>query len=153
MIKPYFPSQSDQPSPLTVQVKRHVRFEELDPLGIVWHGCYASFFEDARTDLGIKYGVGYLDFYKHDIKAPLKIMHIDYHYPLRFQEIFTIEAIQHWTEAARINIEFIIRNSEGKNATTGYTVQMMLDANDNILTIPPPFYMEFLNKWKSGVLR
>ena len=153
MIRPYFPSQEGQPPPLRIQVKRRVRFEELDPLGIVWHGCYASFFEDARSDLGIKYGVGYLDFYKHGIKAPLRIMHVDYHYPLRFQEVFSIEAIQHWTDAARINIEFIIRNSEGSITTGGYTVQMMLDSNDQILTFPPPFYTEFLNKWKSGELK
>jgi len=79
-------------------------------------------------------------------------MHFDYHRPLRFQEKMAIEGILHWSDAARMNFEFIIRNSNGELATTGFTVQMMLDSNENILVIPPPFYVEFCNKWKAGEL-
>jgi acyl-CoA thioester hydrolase len=51
-----------------------------------------------------------------------------------------------------MNFEFIIRNSNGELATTGFTVQMMLDSNEDIRVIPPPFYVEFCKKWKSGKL-
>ena len=152
MLKPYFPKCQDQPVPLKVGVKRTVRFEEVDALGIVWHGRYASYFEDARIALGQKYGIGYMDFYTHGVVAPIKKMHFDYHRPLRFQETMMIEGILHWSEAARMNFEFIIRNSNGELATTGFTVQMMLDSNENIRVIPPSFYVEFCNKWKSGEL-
>ena len=40
-----------------------VRFNEADPLGIVWHGHYIRYFEDGREDFGKSYGIGYLDFY------------------------------------------------------------------------------------------
>ena len=60
MRKPYFPSRKRDPSPLRVTVERRVRFEETDPLAIVWHGRYASYFEDARSAAGEKYGIGYL---------------------------------------------------------------------------------------------
>ena len=152
MLKPYFPKCKDQPLPLKVGVERTVRFEEVDALGIVWHGRYASYFEDARIALGQKYEIGYMDFYAHGVVAPIKKMHFDYHRPLRFQETITIEGILHWSDAARMNFEFIIRNSNGELATTGFTVQMMLDSNENILVIPPPFYVEFCNKWKAGEL-
>ena len=109
MIKPYFPTSKGQPQPLRIRTTRRVRFEEVDPLGFVWHGRYSSFFEDARTALGDKYGIGYLDFYKHGIITPIKKIHIDYHHPLRFQEDFAIEGLLHWSEAARINFEFIIK--------------------------------------------
>ena len=68
-----------------------------------------------------------MDFYKHKVVAPIKQMHFDYHRPLRYRESMTIEAIWHWSEAARINYEFIILDPNGQLATTGYTVQMMLD--------------------------
>ena len=152
MNRPYFPSCEGQPAPLRVQAKRRVRFEEVDSLGIVWHGRYPSFFEDARTALGEKYGIGYMDFYEHGVVVPIKKMHIDYHLPLRFQEDFTVEGLLHWSEAARINFEFIIRGGEGHVTTTGYSVQMMLDRNENLLMIPPPFYSEFLDRWKEGKL-
>ena len=152
MIKPYFPKTVNQIPPLRHTVTRKVRFEEVDPLGIVWHGRYASFFEDARTALDAAFGIGYMDFYLKGIFAPIKKMHVDYHLPLKFEEVFTIEAILHWTEAARINHEFIITNAEGRVATTGYTVQMMLDGNGDILVVPPPFYRDFCEKWKNGKL-
>ena len=153
MLKPYFPKREDEPLPLKVCVERTVRFEEVDALGIVWHGRYASYFEDARIALGKKYGIGYMDFYTHGVVAPIKIMHFDYHLPLQFQEKMTIKGILHWSDAARMNFEFTIRNGNGELATTGFTVQLMLDRNENILMIPPPFYEEFCNKWKSGVLK
>jgi acyl-CoA thioester hydrolase len=152
MLKPYFPKSKDQPESLRVSVERTVRFEEVDALGIVWHGRYASYFEDARIALGQRYEIGYLEFYTHGVVAPIKKMHFDYHRPLRFEEAVTIEGILHWSDAARMNFEFIIRNRNGEIATTGFTVQMMLDSNENILVIPPPFYVDFCNKWKAGDL-
>ena len=152
MLKPYFPRQLDHPPPLRYHVERIVRFEEVDVLGIVWHGRYASYFEDARAGLGQKYGIGYLDFYAHGVAAPIKKMYFDFHRPLRFQERVTIEGILHWSEAARMNFEFVIRNKNEQPATTGYTVQMMLDFEENLLVIPPPFYQEFCNRWKAGEL-
>ena len=79
-----------------------VTLEEVDPLGIVWHGRYPSYFEDARVALGNRFGIGYMDFYEKGIVTPIKKMHVDYHLPLTFQQPFTIEGILHWTEAARL---------------------------------------------------
>lgn len=152
MIKPYFPKEDGRPPPLRALRRRRVRFEEVDPLGIVWHGRYASYFEDARVELGQKYGIGYMDFFKHQVVAPIKKLHVDYHLPLRYPEEITLEAVLHWSDAARMNFEFIIRNGAGLVATTGYTVQMMLDLQENILVIPPVFYGEFCNRWKAGEL-
>ncbi len=152
MKKAYFPAQPGDPQPLTATVERVVRFEEVDPLGIVWHGRYPSYFEDARVALGEKYGIGYLDIYNQGVLAPVKKMHVDYHRPLRFGEPFTIEGILHWSEAARLNHEFIIRDKEGRVATTGYSVQMLMDAKENLLLLPPPFLAKFLERWRAGGL-
>ncbi len=150
MKKPYFPVQENGPAPLQIEVRRQVRFEEVDPLGIVWHGRYASYFEDARTALGDKYGVGYKNFYAHNVVAPVKIMHLDYHHPLMFQDEFTIKGILYWSDAARMNHEFEIKTRTDQLVATGYSVQLMQDINHNLLMIPPPFYLAFCRKWKAG---
>lgn len=152
MEKPYFISNKEDPPPLRIEVSRRVRFEETDPLGIVWHGHYASYFEDARVALGEKYGIGYLDYYENNVTAPIKKMHIDYHRPLRFLEEFTIEGILHWSDALRINNEFILRDRDNRITTTGYTVQVLLDRDSNLMLVPPPFIKTFREKWKSGDL-
>lgn len=153
MSRPYFPPQEGGPAPLRVIVERQVRFEEVDPLNIVWHGRYPSFFEDARVAFGARYGIGYLDCYEEGILTPIKQMHIDYFRPLRFPETCSIEGILHWSAAARLNFEFIIRNREGEVTTTGYTVQMLLDPEQKIMLIPPPFLRDFLDRWQAGEIR
>jgi acyl-CoA thioester hydrolase len=152
MNKPYFPARPGDPEPLRRTVTRRVRFEEVDSLGIVWHGRYASYFEDARDALGEAYGIAYMDFYHRGVVVPIKKIHVDFHRPLRFRVEARIEAALRWSEAARMNYEFVIRDGTGRVAATGYTVQMMLDLQDNLCMIPPPFYADFLERWKTGKL-
>ncbi len=152
MRKAYFPKEEGAPAPLACTVERRVRFEEVDPLGIVWHGRYASFFEDARVALGEKYGIGYMDLYRNGILAPIKKFHVDHFSPLAFGDEFTVEGILHWSPAARINFEFIIRNRKGEQAARGYTVQMMLDTERNICMVHPPYFKAFCDRWEKGEL-
>lgn len=150
MMTPYFRAGMGAPAPLRTELSRQVRFEEVDPLGIVWHGRYAGYFEDARVALCDRYGIGYMDFHRNGVAAPIRKLHVDYFRPLCFQEVFTIEGVLHWTEATRMNIEFILRNEAREVTTTGYSVQMMLDAERNFLLVPPPFYREFIDRWRGG---
>ncbi len=152
MKKPYFRSSVDDPPALRCITERVVRFEEVDALAIVWHGRYPSYFEDGRVLLGEQYGLGYMDFYQQGIVAPIKQLHVDYQLPLRFGESFTIEAILHWSDAVRLNHEFILRNAAGEVTTSGYTVQLLLDKQDNVLMVPPPFYEQFRQRWQVGEL-
>jgi acyl-CoA thioester hydrolase len=153
VFKPYFKSLEDAPCPLECTVQRKVRFEEVDALGIVWHGRYPSYFEDGRGALGEKYGISYLEFHRNNIIAPIKAMHIDYHKPLTYPDIITIKAILHWSDAARLNIEYTITDNKGELMTTGYTIQLLLDLNKNLHMVLPPFYVEFCRKWKAGELK
>ncbi|MDX9981319.1 MAG: acyl-CoA thioesterase [Lentisphaeria bacterium] len=150
--KPYFPPVPGAPPPLRATVSRQVRFEEVDLLGIVWHGRYASYFEDARVALGQRYGIGYETFREHQTPVPIKQMYVDYRLPLRYGDEFTVEAIMHFTEAARLNVEFVIRNAAGETATTGYSVQLMLDRDFQLLVTPPPFFQDVCRRWQAGEL-
>jgi len=152
MHKPYFPKKEGHPLPLRAEFRRRVRFEEVDPLGIVWHGRYPSYFEDARTALGDKYCIGYNILYQHGVVTPIRQFHIDYFASLRFDQEFVIEGIQHYSESARINTEYVIRDSYGKITTRGYTVQMFLDLEGNILIDFPDFFAAFAERWKRDKL-
>ena len=41
-----------------------IRFSEIDSMGVVWHGSYTLYFEDAREAFGQKYGLGYMTFFE-----------------------------------------------------------------------------------------
>ncbi|CCO23424.1 acyl-CoA thioesterase [Maridesulfovibrio hydrothermalis] len=149
--KAYFSSPSGCPAPLCHTVERTVRFEEVDPMNIVWHGRYPGYFEDGRVALGDMYGIGYMDLYKYKIAAPIKKMQVDYIKPLHFGETFSIETMLHWTEAARMNYEFIIRNSDGEKTTTGCTVQLFVQDGE-LMMYQPDFFAEMCLKWKENSL-
>ncbi len=152
MRKSYFPVVQDAPAPLRLTVKRRVRFEEVDSMGIVWHGRYPSYLEDGRVALGRRYGISYSDFIREQIPVPVRQMQIDYYRPLRFEEDFEIRTILHWSEAARINFEYEIYTAHALLVCTGCTVQLMLDRNFDVLLSPPPFFAAFLTRWKQGEL-
>ncbi len=148
----YFPLRPGCPPPLRLAVERRVRFEEVDPLGIVWHGRYPSYFEDARVALGDRFGVGYHDFYAQGVVTPIKRLQVDYARPLRFGEVATVEGILHWSEAARIDFEYVIRDGTGQVATTGCSVQLLLGEDQQVLLVFPPFYEAFRARWRAGEL-
>lgn len=150
MRKPYFSTAPGDPAPLRQTVQRRVRFEEVDPLGIVWHGRYPSYLEDARVAVCETFGIGYMDLYAAGVLAPIKKMHLDYHRPLRFGQVCSIEGALHFTEAARINYSCSIRDEAERLCTTGYTVQLMLDADEVLQMVPPRSIWNFCSAGAKG---
>lgn len=148
----YFTVYEGAPDPLRVTVKRRVRFEEVDPLNIVWHGRYASFLEDGRSGFGENYCLSYLDMYREGFLAPIVQMHIDYHAPLRFPVEFTIEATLHWTEAVRLNFSYRLTGPESNTVATAFTVQLFTSLTGDPLLILPVYIEKLRERWHQGDL-
>lgn len=150
MKEKYFPGEEHDPSPLQATCKRRVRFEEIDSLGMVWHGRFPSYLEDGRIAFGDAYGLSYQSFMVHDTVAPIVKMHIDYRSVLRFDEMITIESQLHWSDAARLNFSYTIYNGKGDVAATGYTVQLLTEPDGTMLLVLPEWLKSFREKWKAG---
>ncbi len=56
---------------LTVSTEVRVRFNENDPLGIVWHGNYIKYFEDGREAFGREHNIGYLEIFDLGFSTPI----------------------------------------------------------------------------------
>lgn len=150
--KAYFKAETDSPPPLSAETKRKVRFEEVDPLGIVWHGRYPSYLEDGRVALGDKFDLSYIRMRKENFYAPIVQMHLDYHHPLKYHEEMTIIATLHWSEAARLNFEYEIITQSGQVAATGYTVQLLTTIDKEMLMMRPEYVEKFYERWRKGIL-
>jgi acyl-CoA thioester hydrolase len=148
----YFKPEKNAPLPLEAEVSRIVRFEEVDALRIVWHGHFSSYFEDARTAFGVKYGLGYMDMVKAGYIAPIAQLHFDYHAPITYPEKVVIKIQGIWSEAAKMIFEYEIRGPENRLAVTGYTVQLFTDMNFQVQMLTPPFLEAFRKRWKEGTL-
>ena len=152
MREPYFPNDPSAPPPLRATVTRRVRFEEADPLGIVWHGRYAGYFEDARECLGDTLGIGYMAFFSRGFGIPVRRFTVDYLNPLAYPDEFSIEALLHWSEAMRLNYEFVIRAHGGIVCATGFCVHLLVNRDRSVQLTMPDFYRDFLDRWRAGEL-
>ncbi|MDR1886684.1 MAG: acyl-CoA thioesterase [Prevotellaceae bacterium] len=128
----------------TVRVK--IRFSETDSMGVVWHGNYIRFFEDAREAFGIKYGIPYLDVYHNGYYTPIVSVNCEYKSPLKYGDEALVEIRYFDTPAAKIVFKYNIYNPvTGSLAATGETVQVFLSIADNCLSINNPAFFE---EWK-----
>ena len=148
----YFSRQPGWPAPLTAATSRDVRFEEIDLLGIVWHGRYSSYLEDGRVAFGKRYGLSYQRFRDERIAAPIVQMHLDYLSPLRFGETVCIEATLCWCEALRLNFEYRLSRGE-REVARGYTVQLLTDLTGNLLLVAPEWVQSFRQRWQEGLMQ
>lgn len=140
-------------APLEVVIERAVRFEELDPMGVMWHGRYASWFEDGREAVGRRYGISYRDFYAHRHMAPIRRFSVEYCRPLRHDGVYRIHTSLLWSEAARMDFQYVIRDAEGTVMTRASTVQLFTDMDGVLQLDHPDFYKRFLTAWKNGEFR
>lgn len=148
----YFTTPQGAPAPLEKSVLRTVRFNEIDPMDIMWHGHYASYFEDARVALGDAYGIGYRDFYDRGFIIPVRRMQIDYLAPLEYGREYEIKARLFYAESARLNYDFSVLDASGRLYARGCTVQLFLDKDKNLLLERPPFFEAFCRRWAAGGL-
>lgn len=127
---------------LTERTEVLVRFNEADPLGIVWHGHYIRYFEDGREAFGIKYGIGYLDFYRKGYVVPVVSVQCDYKRSLRYGERVVVETHFEPTEAAKLKFSYrLYKAGTNELVATGSSVQVFLDKESSTLQlVNPPFF-------------
>lgn len=134
---------------LTNRIEVLVRFNEADPLGIVWHGHYIRYFEDGREAFGIAHGLGYLDVYKRGFVIPVVSVQCDYKRSLRYGDRVIVETEFIPTEAAKLTFKYRLFNAvSGEVVASGSSVQVFLSREDSILQLTnPPFFED----WKKSM--
>jgi len=135
---------------LSGTIEVNVRFNEADPLGIVWHGHYIRYFEDGREAFGNEHGIGYLDFYKKGYVIPIVNVQCDYKRSLKYGEKVIVETIYMPCDAAKLKFDYRLYNAVTKQVVaTGHSVQVFLDKETSTLQlVNPPFF----EAWKAKML-
>lgn len=127
-----------------------IRFSEVDSMGIVWHGSYSLYFEDAREQFGKEYNLGYLYIFGQGFYAPLVELHLEYKKPLKYKDRAKIEIVYRHTEAAKLIFDYTIYSLPDNNVVaTGYSIQVFLDREFNLMWDLPPFINEWQNRYLS----
>lgn len=123
-----------------------VRFNEADPLGIVWHGHYIRYFEDGREDFGNQYGIGYLDFFNNGFVIPVVNVDCSYKKSLRYGDSVIVETSFIPCDAAKIQFSYRLFNKKTMDlVASGNSVQVFLDKENSSLQLQNP---QFFEEWK-----
>src|SRR6478609_5516506 len=143
--------QYNEAAALTVSHEIRVRFNETDPLGIVWHGYYITYFEDGREAFGRHHGISYLDILKTGYTTPIVKSTCEHKLSLRYGDVVRVETTIVDTPAAKMILRYTIYDAKNEIACTGETVQVFLDSQGELMLTNPPFYEEW--KQKMGLIK
>ena len=128
-----------------------VRFNEVDSMGVVWHGNYIRYFEDGREDFGDRFSINYLDFRNRGILIPIVKIVCDFKKPLIYGDTALVETRFVDSEAAKILYDYTLLNNKSHEiVATGSSVQVFLNLKRELLLDFPPFFLSW--KKRNGLL-
>jgi acyl-CoA thioester hydrolase len=103
----------DHNSPLLASCSLRIPFNDLDPAGVVWHGRFFKYFEQARARQMDEIGYGYAEMYESGFNWPVVDARIRYHKPqVLNQEIVIIAALVEWELRLKVDHEIITKAGE-----------------------------------------
>lgn len=138
-------------SNLSAVAQIEIRFNECDPLGIVWHGNYVNYFQEGREAFSKKYGLDYLHMYENGYATPIVHLSTDFKKTLTYRDIALVETTMRLTPAAKIIFDYVIRNGNtGDLICKGTTTQVFVTSGTMELSLViPAIYMDW--KIKNGL--
>ena len=136
---------------LTAEKDLEIRFSEVDMMGVVWHGSYATYLEDAREAFGAKYGLSYMKYIVEYTFAPIVELNLNYRKPLRYGMKPKVRITYRPSDAAKILFDYEIYNPEdGEVYLKAHSVQVFMDRDYHLFWESPAFYAEW--KKQMGLL-
>lgn len=138
------------PFQLITHTPFRVRFNEVDPLGIMWHGHYFKIFEDGREEFGRNFGLSYLDIFNEGYVAPVIDIHCDYKKSLQYGDTGFVETKFINQLAAKLVFHYRMYFADSKaTIATGISSQVFLHADTRELQlVAPPFFAEWKQQMK-----
>lgn len=124
-----------------------IRFSDTDAMGVVWHGNYLKFFEDAREYFGEVFCLEYLEIHRMGFFVPIAETKIKYLEPISYGDKIVVEIIFVFNRAAKLNFEYKLRNTDTQNVVAkGITSQVFVSADTRKMILSKP---DFFVAWES----
>lgn len=126
-----------------------VRFSELDPMGIVWHGTYVKYLEDGRESFGRHYpGIDYATMAREHTPAPVYDLHLRHLAPLRLGDTAEVRTVYVHHIGARLDFRYEVRRLPDRQlCLRATTTQLFTDAEGRLLPVLPPYVEAWQRRW------
>lgn len=112
----------------TAEVSIKVPFHDVDAMNVVWHGNYFRYFEVAREALLDQFGYGYRAMKESGYVWPVVDTRVKYRDVVIFEQHILVRArVEEFENRLKVGYQ-IVDAATGKRTTTGYTVQVAVNA-------------------------
>jgi acyl-CoA thioester hydrolase len=114
------------------------QFYDIDPMGVVWHGNYVRYFEQARCALLDQIDYNYRQMQESGYLWPIVDMRVKYVRSVRFEQSVIVTATI--TETAnRLKIDYVVTDKKtGEVLTKAHTIQVAVDVKTGELCLESP---------------
>lgn len=127
-----------EPPPLTgLTVEIPVRFAECDSYGVVWHGNYALYVEQAREALTSRHGFTAARALELGYKVPITRFEVRYRRPVLPDTIVRVTARLRPPQGARLVLDYELRDLRGTLLAAAETEQVVLNSGGELLVTLP----------------
>lgn len=118
-----------------------VSFGDVDSMGVVWHGNYFRYFEQAREKLLRQLNYSYSQMADSGYCWPIIDAKIKYIAPIFVEQAITISAELDEEFEHRFKINYIVTDTlSGKQLTKAYTIQVAVDITTHEMCFATPQY-------------
>ena len=131
-------SARPRPEPLKgFSVHIPVRFAECDSYGVVWHGHYALYLEQAREALTARFGFTAAKALTIGYRVPVTRLEVRFRAPVVVDSSVTVTARLRPPEVARFILDYEVRASSGQLLADATTEQVVVNAAGELLVTLP----------------
>ena len=125
----------------TFSVKIKVRYCETDQMGLVHHGSYVNYFEEARIAWISNLGFPYSEMEKSGIILPVSKLNVSYLKPVYFDDELVVNVELAEMPTSRLIFNYKIKNKE-EVIVTGTTVLAFLNKETKKPVRCPDYMLE-----------
>jgi acyl-CoA thioester hydrolase len=104
------------------------RYSEVDRMGYVYYGNYATYFEVGRVEAMRELGINYAELEADGIMMPVIRYENNYKKPAFYDEVLTIVTRVREVPRSRITFEYVTWNSKGEMLNTALTELVFVDS-------------------------
>jgi acyl-CoA thioester hydrolase len=129
---------------MITETKIRVRYGETDQMGVVYHGNYALYFEEARTEALRDIDITYKSLETEGVMMPVVSLHCDYKRPAKYDDLLTIRTTMKELPTAKIVLGYEVFNEAQQLLCTGSSTLVFVDMTTGRPTrCPEHLYQKF----------
>ncbi|WP_299019843.1 thioesterase family protein [uncultured Photobacterium sp.] len=133
---------------LSSEVTILTSFQDADPMGVVYHGNYFRFFEEARRVLMGKLNYSYHEMQESGHVWPVIDTRVKYVKPIPFNhEIRVVATLTEWEN--RLRVDYVIYDAKsGDRMTKAHTMQVAVSTEDGEMSlVSPKVFTDKVESW------